>query len=183
MPALASPYRPEFEAALQMLARASRAIAARGALPPVLVGGGAVELFTASAITTGDFDLAIIRDDLLDQELRAVGFVRPTGASRGWVHPAIGLGFEVVSDRLLDGNAERDRVRVIRLEPDGEIWVIAVEDLIADRVAQYASGAAPEMLAQAQTLFDLYPDADLAYLERRIAEETGGEHGIDTLRR
>ena len=32
------------------------------------------------------------------------------------------------------------------------------------------------------TLFGLYPAADMAYLDRRIHDETAGEHGIDTLR-
>lgn len=177
-----SPYRPVFEAALRLLARVSRAVAARGALPPVLVGGGAVELFTASAIATGDLDLSIVRDDVLGDELQSAGFIRPSGPgslTRGWIHPTLGLGIEVVSDRLLDGNADRNRVRVVSLEPDGEIHVIGVEDLIADRAGQYASGTAPEMLAQARVLFGLYPDADRPYLDSRIREETAGSYGID----
>jgi hypothetical protein len=48
-------------------------------------------------------------------------------ATRGWIHPALKLGFEVVSDRLLDGNADRDRIRLIRIGDAGEIAVIAVE--------------------------------------------------------
>ncbi|MFV0278866.1 MAG: hypothetical protein ACK5HY_17035 [Parahaliea sp.] len=36
-------YRPEFEAALKLLARISEAMAARGLPRPTLVGGGAVE--------------------------------------------------------------------------------------------------------------------------------------------
>jgi hypothetical protein len=35
-------------------------------------------------------------------------------------------------------------------------------------------------LAQAQQLFRLHPGIDLDYLERRIREETMGEHGIKT---
>lgn len=53
--------------------------------------------------------------------------------------------------------------------------------MIADRLGQYASGTAPEMLQQARTLFSLYPDADLIYMERRIREETAGKHGIEIL--
>jgi hypothetical protein len=51
--------------------------------------------------------------------------------------------------------------------------------MIADRMGQYASGTAPEMREQAQILLRLYPDADRAYLERRIREETLGDHGIE----
>ena len=48
-------------------------------------------------------------------------------------------------------------------------------------MGQYASGTAADRLDQARTLFGLYPDADMNYLERRIREETGGDHGIDIL--
>lgn len=41
--------------------------------------------------------------------------------------------------------------------------------------------SAPEMLGQAQTLFGLHLDADRAYLERRIREETLGDFGIVNL--
>jgi len=50
----ALPWRPEFLAALRMLARASEGLAQRGFSRPVLVGGGAVEFYTGSAIMTGD---------------------------------------------------------------------------------------------------------------------------------
>lgn len=64
--------------------------------------------------------------------------------------------------------------------------VISVEDLIADRMGQYASGTAPDRLQQAQTLYTLYtlhPSLDKVYLERRIREETINEYGIEALER
>jgi hypothetical protein len=51
--------------------------------------------------------------------------------------------------------------------------------MIADRMGQFASGSAPEMLHQARVLFALYPDADLDYHQRRISEETVGDYGIE----
>jgi hypothetical protein len=179
-----SSYRPEFEAGLAMLARVGERMRAQGCLLPVLVGGGAVEIYSNSAIMTGDFDLSTARQDMFEQALRAEGFIRPSGpgvATRGWIHPDLKLGFEVVSDRLLDGNADRDRIRRISIGEAGEIAVIAVEDIIADRMGQYASGTARDMLDQAKALFRLYPDTDRAYMDRRIREETAGDHGIDTL--
>ena len=179
-----SAYRPEFEAALRLFARVSEAMKARGFLAPVLVGGAAVELYSASAIATGDFDIATARQAEFEEELRAEGFVRPSGpgkATRGWMHPDLQLGFEVVTDRLLDGRAERDRVRLFTMEPDGAAAVISLEDIIADRIGQYASGTATDMLGQARTLFSLFPDADLAYLAKRIREESCGDHGLEIL--
>lgn len=53
----ASAYRPEFQAALRLFARVSEAMKAEGYLPPVLLGGGAVEFYSGSAANTGDFDI------------------------------------------------------------------------------------------------------------------------------
>ena len=54
--------------------------------------------------------------------------------------------------------------------------------MIADRMGQYASGTAPEMLGQAQALFALCEGLDMHYMERRICEETAGTHGLQDLR-
>jgi len=181
---MTAPYRPEFEAALAALARVGRRMQAQGCLLPVLVGGAAVELYSGSAIATGDFDLSTARQDIFEQALRHEGFIRPRGpgvATRGWIHPGLKLGFEVVSDTLLDGNADRDRIRLINVGDAGRIAVISIEDMIADRMGQYASGTAAEMLSQAKALFRLYPDADREYMERRVREETAGDYGIDIL--
>lgn len=179
-----SAYRPAFEQALRLFARASEAMRARGFLAPVLVGGAAVEAYSNSAIVTGDFDVVTIRQDAFEEELQRLGFIRPSGAGqalRGWVHPDLGLGFEVVSDSLLDGMAERDRIRLIDLAPDGRAALVSVEDMIADRMGQYASGTAPDMLEQAQSLFILHADADLDYMERRIRYESAGDYGVADL--
>lgn len=176
-------WRPEFEAALRLLARVSAAMDEAGVQPPVLVGGAAVELYTAGAISTGDFDLSTGRHDVFDRIVPTLGFVRPSGAgmsTRGWVHPELKLGFEVVSGTLLEGNADRDRVRIVSVG-EGEVAVISVEDMIADRMGQYASGTAVAMLGQAQALFRLSDGLDLAYLEERIRTETLGEHGVQDL--
>jgi hypothetical protein len=178
-------YRPEFEAALRAFARASEAMKRKGFEAPVLVGGAAAELYSGSAITTGDFDVVTGRQAEFEEELRAQGFTRPAGPGHtplGWVHPDLKLGFEVVSGALLDGLADRERVRLFDLGEDGYAAVISVEDMIADRMGQYASRAAPEMLRQARTLFSLSPDVEMAYMECRIREETAGEYGIEALR-
>jgi hypothetical protein len=178
-------YRPEFETALRLFARVSGALTAQGYEPPILVGGGAVELFTNSAVTTGDFDIVTARQEAFEAALRAHGFVRPSGrgmATRGWVHADMQLGFEVVGSSLLDGLADRERVCLIDLGEDGVAAIISVEDIIADRMGQLASGTAPEMREQARRLLALHSDADHAYLDRRISEETAGEYGIEDIK-
>ena len=112
------------------------------------------------------------------------GFVRPSGAgvaTRGWIHPDLKLGFECVSDTLLDGMADRTMVQLVRLDGDGEVAVIAPEDIIADRMGQYASGSAPDMLGQARALFAICEGLDMHYMVQRISEETGGEYGVQDL--
>ena len=178
-------YRPEFEAALRLFARVSEAVVARGLSRPVIVGGAAVELYSRSAIATGDFDIVSATQPEFEEELQRQGFVKPSGpgvATRGWVHPDLALGFEVVSGRLHDGMAERERVVMIDVAPDGEAAFISLEDMIADRMGQYASGTAREMLGQARKLFALFPDADLDYMERRIRYESAGDYGVADLR-
>lgn len=177
-----SPYRPEFEAALRAFARASEAMLQKGLEAPVLVGGAAAELYSGSAITTGDFDVVTGSQEAFEAALQEQGFVKPPGPGHtpeGWVHPDLQLGFEIVSSTLLDGAADRGRLRLFSAGAAGRIAVIAIEDMIADRLGQYSSGSAPEMLRQARTLFSLYPDADLDYLERRVREETMGEYGVE----
>jgi hypothetical protein len=56
--------------------------------------------------------------------------------------------------------------------------VISVEDMIADRMGQFAYRTAPEMLEQARRLFLLHADADLDYMEH----ESAGDYGVEDLR-
>ena len=179
-----SAYRPEFEQALRLFGRLSEAMSARGLPAPILVGGAAVEIYSMGRISTGDFDIVTPWQAEFEEELQKLGFVRPAGhgrATRGWVHPDLGLGFEIVSGSLLDGAADHHRVKLLDLGKDGSAAVISVEDMIADRMGQYASGTAPEMLEQARRLYALHEDVDLDYMEKRIRHESAGDYGIGDL--
>jgi hypothetical protein len=180
-----SPWRPEFIEALRLFARISEAMHQQGFARPILVGGAAAELYSTSAVTTGDFDICTTRQEELEAEMERHGFVRPGGPGamlKGWVHPQLGLGFEVVAEVPMDGNVDAAHIRLVR--PVGEtalFRVISVEDLIADRMGQYASGTAPDRLDQARILLALHPDADMDYLERRIREESMGDYGVEEI--
>jgi len=180
-----SPYRPEFTAALRLLAQVSEAMHRRGLQRPVLVGGAAAEFWSGSEINTGDFDLCTPRQDALEEAMVAAGFVRPSGAGqmlKGWVHPELKLGFEVVADVPMDGNVDAAHVRLVQPIGSEDLFrVISVEDLIADRMGQYASRTAPDRIEQARILLALHPDADLDYLERRIREESMGDYGVEDI--
>ena len=101
-----SAYRPQFEAALRLLARVSDAMHERGLPRPILVGGAAAEFWSTSALTTGDFDICTPLQPELEQEMAKFGFVRPSGIgqlTKGWIHPELKLGFEVVANVPMDG--------------------------------------------------------------------------------
>jgi len=180
-----SPYRPAFEAGLRLLARVSEAMVKRGLPRPILVGGAAVEYYSAGTVATGDFDLCTPMQPECEEELQRIGFVKPSGpgkVTRGWVHPDLQLGFEIVAEVPMDGNVDREHIVLIDgVVPDESIAIISVEDLIADRMGQYASGTARDRIDQARWLLWLHPDLDRAYLDRRIREESFGDHGIQDI--
>jgi hypothetical protein len=181
-----TPYRPEFEAALQLLAKISDGMAAKGYSRPILVGGGAVEYYSASAMMTGDIDLCTPRQEQLEAIMQQHGFIQPRGAgmaTRGWIHPGLKLGFEIVASTPMDGSVDADHVFLVDDIGGGDGFaIISVEDLIADRMGQYASGSAPEMIGQARMLLSLHPGADLVYLEKRIKSESFGDYGIEDIK-
>lgn len=178
-------WRPELLDALRLLARISEALAAQGEPRPVLVGGAAAEYYSGSAMMTGDVDLTSPVQQALEAEMRRHGFVKPTGPgtlTRGWVHPDLRLGFEIVASSPFAGSPSRPRLLLVDdLEPGASFAILSVEDLIADRMGQYASRSAPEMLGQARELLRLHDDVDRAYLDRRIREESFGDHGLQDL--
>lgn len=185
MPDDLQPWRPELLAALRLLAQLSEALYRRGLPRPILVGGAAVEYFSGSALMTGDVDLTSPVQPKLEEELVRLGFTKPEGLGHtplGWIHPELRLGFEVVASTPMDGSVDYRRLLLVEGLADTPVVMIPVEDLIADRMGQYASGSAPEMLGQAQLLFQLNPDLDIAYLECRVRDETGGDLGIEDLR-
>lgn len=179
-------WRPEFIEALQLFARVSSAMHEKGFTRPILVGGAAAEFYSTSAVTTGDFDICTTRQPELEEEMVRHGFVRPGGSSamlKGWVHPDLKLGFEVVAEVPMDGNVDAAHIRLVRPIAESALFrVISVEDLIADRMGQYASGTALDRLDQARTLLSLHPEADMAYLERRVREESMGDYGVEDIR-
>lgn len=92
------------------------------------------------------------------------------------------LGFEVVADFPMDGGYDRKTLMLIEnFTDEGAFVLLSVEDLIADRMGQYASGTAQDRLQQAQTLHRLHPSLDKVYLDRRIREETINDYGIEAL--
>jgi hypothetical protein len=181
------PYRAEFREALTLLAKACDAFVDRGFERPILVGGAAVELYTGGAVVSGDFDLVEASAMDFERILTEFGFEKASGPGAlalGLIHPRLGFGVQVVSGRLMDGKANRDKIRMFELDGGGSISVIPVEDLIADRMGQAYSDTPPrkDMLDQAAKLFSLATGLDEPYLNRRIGEETTGSASLASLK-
>jgi hypothetical protein len=180
-------FREQYSKALELLGRAVEAMLEQGLDPPILVGGGAVEFYTSGAIFSGDFDIVTASQEAFERALFAEGFRkedRPDRLLRGYYHPELVIGIEIVGSRLLDGNADRSRIALVTIGPDSRVAIIAVEDIIADRMGQFSSTpvGVPEMLDQAAVLFSLAPEIDENYLDARIKQETSGQFDLAFLR-
>jgi hypothetical protein len=168
---------PDYWAALTLLARASDRYLKATGRRVVIVGGAAVSFYTQGQVLSGDFDM--VTDISFEGFLLAEGFEKESGPNRllgGYYHPDIPtVGFEFVSGPLFDGRSDRDKILVISVSGDAEVVFPAVEDLIADRLGQYASSRnrARDMLEQAKLLISLAISYDRDYLVRRIIEESG----------
>ena len=98
------------------------------------------------------------------------------------MHPDIGLGFEVVGNSPMGGGvASTELVMVQPVPGEPEMVILSVEDMIADRMGQYASGTGREMLGQARELYALPVRFERAYLDRRFREESCGDYGVEDL--
>jgi hypothetical protein len=99
--------------------------------PPVLVGGAAVELYTAGAYTTGDFDFIGEVTDEVSTALKESGFQRE---GRHWIHPKAELFVE------FPGSAVQAHERTAILQVGGiSVLTLSPEDMIIDRLAAWQS--------------------------------------------
>lgn len=100
-----------------------------GQAPAVLVGGGAIELFTGGGYVTGDLDFVGEVPASVAKRLRECGFER---RGRHWVHDEGALFIEV------PGRSLRPDSDPVELRVGGrKVLVIAPEALLADRLAAW----------------------------------------------
>lgn len=169
---------PEYLAALGPLADAFAAYEAKTGRTAVLVGGAAAAIHTDGAFMSADFDVVAGDDIAFDDAMNAAGFVDDEKAIHGqggWYHPEHPqFAVEQVSNGYFDGRGEKSRCLKIMVHDDAAIVLPAIEDMIADRLAQHeVAGADASMLQQAKALYALASDLDIDYLYRRIVEEAG----------
>lgn len=170
-------------AVMEMLGRAFVDYEKQTGARAILVGGAAVSIFTDGAYLSGDFDIVAAADTALDRSLTKAGFVRedrPRYLKGGWYSPSYpAYGVEAVSGAYFDGRADVARLKLVSIGPDSTLTVAPVEDMIADRLGQFA--AAPHdrgPLRQAKLLYRLSDALDLDYLTKRVRDEQGDMQGL-----
>jgi len=138
---------------------------AEDGLEPILVGGAALEFYTAGGYATGDIDLALESSPRVDRAFADLGF-RKSG--RFWVREDLDLLFEAPAPAGLPGEtaprtvAEIDGLRVV---------VIGLEDLLIDRLRAAVHWNSGEDQRWTRRLVHLYGDRlDWTYLRQRTRE-------------
>ncbi|MBQ0108450.1 MAG: hypothetical protein KBS34_05000 [Phascolarctobacterium sp.] len=127
----------------------------------VVVGGSAVEFYTAASYMTKDLDFVAKDGHRIAEIMRELGFTCQIG--NYWTHPdtAVVVEFPTASaDDVLEGDPER----VLQVETDyGTANVIGIEDIIIDRLCGrefwYDKNTLPEQLVLSH-----YDEIDFDYL-------------------
>lgn len=167
----------EFQDGLRLIAEASRRMRQDGVAEPILVGGAVAEIYTQGLILSRDFDIAVPDQARLEAELLKLGFVRDerSGSHRGLWHPGLKLGLEVVARVPFEGQYKANNNTAFETG-NGPVILISVEDIIADRIAQFdATPRGDESrLKQAIYLYTGATNLDLLYLDQRIRHEAPG---------
>ncbi|MGH7857268.1 MAG: UbiD family decarboxylase [Candidatus Binatia bacterium] len=147
-------------------------------LEPILVGGCAVEFYTAGGYTTGDVDLALPHGPTTDAAFAELGFCKE---GRFWYREDLDLLFEAPAPAGLPGEtAPRTEVEIDGLK----IVVLGIEDLIIDRLRVWIHGTSAEDGRWARRLVLLYADRlDWGYLREKTKGVAAGARALDDLER
>lgn len=129
----------------------------------VVIGGLAVEFWTQGQYTTADIDLYLPWTPEVDAALAAVGFVKQ---GRHWTLPE----HEIFVEAPASVPREREEVDEVTLPTGATALVLAVEDVIVDRLHQFVAGGHSDALEQAVALLAV-EEVDYPRLIERAAEE------------
>ena len=173
------PLPPAYLLALELLGQVFLAYEETSGHPAVLVGGAATAIYTDGAFMSGDFDIVVGADETFADLMKQFGFVKEDRLGFlhvGYYHPAHPeYGFQQVTGPLFDGRADQTRLHRFRVSITSTLELLAIEDLIADRLAQHAIASPSDVsrLDQAIRLVELADHLDVPYLARRVGEEGG----------
>ncbi len=144
---------------------------------PILVGGAALEFYTAGGYATHDVDLALPTGADVDAAFARLGFAKE---GRFWHHADLDLLFEAPAPAGLPGE---DAPRTVA-DIDGlRIVVIGIEDLLIDRLRAWVHWRSEEDGRWAKRLASLHEQRiDWAYVRervRRVPEEAAALRRIE----
>jgi hypothetical protein len=148
---------------LVALALLGDALAPAG-ITPIVVGGAALELYTAGGYSTKDVDLALPTSPLVEVAFAELGFLKQ---GRYWYRDDLDLLFEAPAPAGLPGETAPRTVLEIEGLP---VVIIGVADLLIDRLRGWVHWQSTEDRRWATRLAVLYRDQlDWAYLAGRTA--------------
>ncbi len=129
-----------------------------------LVGGQAVETYTAGQFTTGDIDITTTNRVATEERPRLLGFVK---VGMVWLNERLGVAVHIVGPYP----TRSGKVRTVDVGPY-RVRVVGVEELIIDRLAAAKFWNSQRDAEQATVLFDGFRKSiDLEYLRQRAREE------------
>lgn len=128
---------------------------------PILVGGGAVAVYTGGNYATADIDIIYGNTKALNDILLPEGFQKE---GRYWYNDEI--------DIVLEAPSGPPPVRTTPIVIESEtVYVTSLEEIIIDRLNSYKYGRNKEDLVWAQTMFGLAVEKDVDYMKQRAREE------------
>lgn len=132
---------------------------------PILVGGGALEFYTAGGYATADMGLALPSTKEVGAAFAELGFERE---GRYWYHADLDLLFEAPAPEGLPGeDAPRTKTEIDGLP----VVVIGIEDLLIDRLRAWVHWRSDEDGRWARRLALLYKERiDWHYVRERTAQ-------------
>ena len=137
---------------------------AKHGIEPILVGGAALEFYTAGGYATTDVDLAMPSSKEVHAAFAALGFERE---GRYWHHVELDLLFEAPA---LPGLPGEDSPRTETDVGGRRIVVIGIEDLLIDRLRAWVHWKSDEDGRWARRLASLYNKRiDWPYIFDRVA--------------
>jgi hypothetical protein len=129
-----------------------------------LVGGQAVETYTAGQYTTGDIDITTTDSAATEEVLAQMGFVKE---GMVWLSERLAVAVHIVGSYP----SRTEKARTIEVGPYA-VKVVGVEDLIIDRLAAAKFWKSDRDAEQASALLHGFRDRlDIGYLRKRAKEE------------
>ena len=145
---------------------------------PILVGGAALEFYTAGGYSTGDVDLALDHGPEVDRAFADLGF---TKSGRFWIREDLDLFFEAPAPAGLPGETAPRTVVEIEGLP---VVIVGREDLLLDRLRASVHWQSSEDLRWARRLAALhFENLDWAYLRDKVRGDAEESRALAALER